>query len=223
MKMKYYRSLEHSDQVNELISLLESNDIPYEITTQSQLIDDFIVGSKLRPKFTLKLFPADFKKVNTLHEEFIEEQGIDIDVFPHLKDLSKIELLEIVKTPYQWSRESVIAARQLLKNQGIEITNEQIEKWKKVSLEKEKVTKKASTIVQILYMIAAGIGLYNFVFSLIGIAMGYYYVFGNNNDSEGNQYFIYQKTSRDIGKIILGVGILSIIIQLFLLINLFKS
>lgn len=218
MNKEFYRHIELDAEMQEMETLLKANDISYEFTSAKPLLDSVIVGEGLFPKYTLKLFPADFERVNQLIKALYEKKDIQIEDFPQFNEMSNEELLEILKKPDEWSIETEIVARKILNTRDFQIEEQDIQGMRNERISKMREGKKVSLFIQLLYLLAFVLGFYiHIIFIIAGIGMAYYYAFGKATDPLGNRYFIYDERARKIGKFILYIGIIVFLIQLYLM------
>ena len=218
MEKQFYRHIELETELEEITILLSANNIDFEISTNEVIIDKVIVGSKLLPKYTLKIFSKDFLRANQLIREHKENKEIHIEDYAHLKALTNEELIEIILNPEEWSIESEIVSRKILNSRGISVPEDRILTTKKEKKEKFIEGKAVSTKTQFLYFISILVGFYlGIIFIIAGIGMGYYYAYGTITDNEGDKYYVYNDNARKNGKLILYGGIVCCLIQLYLM------
>ncbi|MCB9310884.1 MAG: hypothetical protein H6567_12570 [Lewinellaceae bacterium] len=222
MKTEFFRNIETDSELDELISILEKNNIYYEVSSAETIVDKLIVGSGMLAKYTLKLLPKDFNATNEYIKQEALAKGIRIEDFDHLSALSDDELFEILKNPDEWSVEAEIVARKILSNRNVKIIEEDISNYKLNKTLDRKKGKSVSFIIQFLYFLCIAIGFYfGIIFLIAGIAMGYYYTYGTVTDSQGNKHYVYDEKARHNGKLILWGGIISFVIQMYLIIKIY--
>lgn len=220
MKTEYFRNIEFDSELEELTSILEKNNIYYEVSSAETIIDEVIVGSAMFAKYTLKLLPKDFSVANEYIKQEAIAKEIRIEDFNHLTALSDDELFEILKNPEEWSVEAEIVARKILSLRNVIINEEDISSHKQKKAFERKKGKSVSFKIQLLYFLCIVIGFYiGIIFMIAGLGMGYYYSYGTITDSLGNKQYIYDEKARHYGKLILWGGIICFIIQLYLLFN----
>lgn len=225
MNFEFYKHIELDSEVEIIKNLLKGHDIPYELSSPNALLDSSIVGQGLFARHTLKLRLQDFEKVNRLIRNQIDEKNIDIDDFEHLQALNQDELVDILSNPSEWSIESVIAAKKILQSRDYSISDNEVEVLKNEHFDELQKGKSVSTSLQLLSLFAIILGFFgSVIFTIGGIAMGYYYSYGKKVDSEGQKYFVYNDKARLIGKFIFYLGIILICVQLYFFeMHIFKS
>lgn len=220
MKTAFYKHIELDSELEEIKSLLEKNDIQYEVSSADVIIDETIVGSAMFAKYTLKLLPEDFTQANTIIRENTAKKGIQIEDYQHLAELSDEELFDILENPSEWSTESEIVARKILQSRDINVSEDQLLKIKEDKNRQLKHGKSVPIGIQVLYFLAIIIGFYiTIAFMLAGIGMGYYYAYGMRTDNYGEKIYVYDERARKIGRLILYGGIICFFIQLYILFN----
>jgi len=215
---EFYRNFELESEMEKVKNLFDQHSIEFEATSVETIIDEVFVGKGMIPKFTIKLKTQDFKRASEILKKQAENEMDLYGGFEHLNELTDEELTEIVLKPYEWSIESEIAAKKILKARGVEISEQEI-KDHKFNFQREFFKGKSVHIgIQLAYFVAIILGFYiHIVFIIAGLGMGYYYAYGKTTDREGNRYYLYDKRAREIGKFIFVGGIIAFVIQLYLL------
>jgi len=214
---EYYRSFESKENAKAFTEFLTENEVEFLVDSPEVLIDKSIVGTGFLPKITLKIKSQDFEKVNELIAAQVEDTDIAAEG-DYLNELNNEELIDILKNPDEWSIEDGIVAKKILAERGITYSDTEISTFKNDKLQQIRVGKKASPLTLILYFLCILVGFYiGIFFTLAGIGMGYYYGYGTSTDINGKKYFAYDKETQRYGKIILYVGLVGFIVQLFLL------
>ncbi len=218
MKAEFYKHIELDSDLEEIISLFKSNEIYYEVSSAGSIVDETIIGSRMFAKYTLKILPDDFKKANKLISESLESKELRIEDFKYLEDLDNNELLGIVENPGEWSIEAEIVARKILAKRGVQIDEQEIKNKREIKrLEFEK-GKSVSTMIQLLYLVLIILGFYRSIILIIaGIGMGYYYSYGTRINEEGKKFYVYDEKARVNGKIILYIGVICFLVNLYFL------
>jgi len=222
MKFEFYKHIEEDGELEDLKTLLNQHEIQFEVTSPETIIDTTIVGTGMFAKYTLKLLPADFKKANAIFKDFVNSQNLQIEDFPHLDSMTSDELFEVLLNPNDWSLESEVIAKKILKSRNYEYSEEEIEK---VKLEEEAFIRQGKSVnvaVQFFYLLAIIFGGYlSIIFVIAGLGMGYYYAFGKTTDKKGISHYVYDDQARQIGKLIFFVGILALMTQVIIFFALF--
>jgi len=208
----------NTEEASEFAALLREKEIPFLAETSETILTESIVGTGLIPKVVLKLLPKDFKKVNGLIAWQISEHNYE-DVKEHyLNEFDNEELMEIFKTPDDWSPENIAIARIIIRHRGVEVSKEQISAWRKERLIEIRKGKSENRIWMVAYFLGITLGLFlNLAFFLAGLGMGYYYAYSQTVDFEGEKYYIFDDNTRKIGKWMLFGGIIILIAELLYL------
>ena len=224
MKTEFYKHIEQDVELEELKEILDINDINYEVSSADVIIDRTIIGSKRFAKYTVKLLPDDFEKVDQLRKNATELKPISIDDYIHLTELANNELLEILKNPSAWSIESEIVAKKILETRNYKITKEEIKILQDDYYSELRAGKSVPPFIQILYFLAIALGeFFGMLFILAGVGMGYYYAYGTATDPKGLKYYVYDAKARQRGKFILYGGVIAFVISLSILLKIFFS
>lgn len=199
----FYREFHALEQAQYYIPLLEENDILYKLETPSELlIDKAIVGEKLMPQVILKILPRDFSRVNRLIEDRIEKEPIPTEHY--LLAFTDLELFDILEQPDEWTIEDRALTRKILRQRGLEVSPEQIQRMKEKRYRALRQGKKESPLWLIIYLVCILAGLFFFspLFLLAGLGMGYFYWQNKDTDPEGQRYYTFEAATRRWGKYI---------------------
>lgn len=220
MNTEFYKHIELDSELEEIISLLNQNNIPFEVFSADVIIDKSIVGTGFFPKYTLKLLPKDFQRANQIIREENEKKDIRVEDYKHISQLSDEELYSILENPSEWTNEAEIVARKILHAKGINISESELTQRKELLNQKLKKGKSVSIGIQILYFLIVIFGIYfHIILVFAGIIMGYYYTYGKDTDCQGEKYYIYDEKARRNGRIILYGGIIGFIIHVIVLVK----
>ena len=182
----------------------------------------FFVGDGLVPKVVLKIPVDDFKRVRDLITEQIRNLSAEELESHYLSELDNDELREIIIKQEEWTVENIEVAKVLLEQRGVQIASkelQEIERQRDLELEQGKKGDRISMLLYglgivfgvILFIRASDAGIF-LVFA--GIGMAVYYAYGKDTDLNGNRRFIYDASTRMLGKVMLFGGILATIAAL---------
>ena len=215
---EFYRDFLNLEEANAFAAMLKANNIEHSLETSDTVIDKAIVGNGFIPKAVLKIKNEDFQKVNGLISYEIASREYADYADHYLNDFETEELKAIFDKPEDWTPEDAAIARILLRERGVELSKEEIRAKKQARLEEIRKGQHGNRLSMALYAFGIAFGLILNLFLLIaGIGMAYYYTFGKATDMVGQKYFVYDRQTRKIGKIILYVGGGILILELFLL------
>jgi len=208
-----YKTFMSREQAEEYIELLKKHDIQYSAESPELLITSVITGSGMLPKVVLKLHPSDFPNVDALIEQEIMASA-NVPENYYLRELDNNELQEVLEKPDEWSIQDVTMAKLILRERGINISNEEIQKLRDDRMRELHQGKKAKRSVMLLYFLAVVVfslllGLishWGIMSMLAGLGMGYYYAYDKSTDPDGNKYYTFEPTTRKYGQLILLVG-----------------
>ncbi len=215
---EFYRDFLNLGEANAFVELLDANNIEHSLETSDTVIDKAIVGNGFIPKAVLKIKNEDFQKVNGLIAYEIG-RGEYADYADHyLNEFETEELRAIFEKPENWTPEDAAIARILLRERGVEISTEAIKAKKQARLEEIRKGERGNRLSMALYAFGVAFGLILNLFLLMaGIGMAYYYAFGKATDMVGQKYFVYDESTRKIGKVILYAGGAIFVLELLLL------
>lgn len=220
-RLRFYKDFLTYDDLRDFAQLLATNNIPYAADMPGTLIDQTIVGTGMLPRFIIKLLPEDFKRANALLAGQLD--GILFaDVQDHyLNQFNTDELRQILQKPDKWSVEDAQIARIILRERGVEFSDEAIRQMREDGLREIRKGREAKRIWIALYFLSILLIFVHPIFFLAGAGMGYYYAFGKTVDPDGNKHYVYAERTRDWGKIILLGGTLGLLAEILILLKVF--
>jgi hypothetical protein len=118
-----YKSFYSETDAIELSMLLNENKIENKVERIKPLVDPLIGGDDLGKEFCVKIKSNDFKNANDLLDHLISKNISAIDKDYYLFSFTDTELREIINKPDEWNNQDVLLARKLLKDRGVEITD----------------------------------------------------------------------------------------------------
>lgn len=110
------------EQTSDLISILDKNDIPYQIDDSAlrfQLVCS--INSQFN-QVILKIRDKDFEKVNNL----IFEKSENIDDSHYLFTFSDKDIIDVIANPNDWTNDEQTIAKQIINKRGLSVTAEDI-------------------------------------------------------------------------------------------------
>ncbi|MEO1517176.1 MAG: hypothetical protein AAFV95_19280 [Bacteroidota bacterium] len=213
---EFYRNFMNVEEAENFAQLLDKHDISYRMESTGTVIDSAIVGRGLVPKAILKVLRGDFKKVNQLLAQQVQDVTYEEIGDHYLTQLDTEELKDIFNKQDEWSAEDVAIARIILNKRGVSISPDESERLRKERFEEIRKGKEASNSWVILYSLGIIFGLFtSWIFVVAGVGMGYYYAYGKSTDPDGNRYFVFRERTRLIGTVMLYGGITLLLIQIF--------
>jgi hypothetical protein len=195
-----YQKFWSMDEAMELIHLLKENDIEFEVVDNSISVDVTFVPNRDREK-EVKLRKEDFAKVDELLEKVAESNLENVDKDHYLFQFSQAELLEIIQKPDEWSKDDFLLAKHILTTQGITITSDQVKELKEQRLEKLAEPESGNALWTFIgYVLALSGGI-------LGILIGWHLMNFKKVLPNGERVYVYTKTARKHGRIIVVLGI----------------
>ena len=131
---EFYRDYHNLEEAKSFVSLLKENNILYSLEQAGNLDVSEIVGHGLVPKAVLKIRPEDFKKVNELLSAEIQNSANDDFSDHYLGQLEIEELKDIFRKPEEWTVEDAAVAQIILKNRGVDISEQEIKELREERL-----------------------------------------------------------------------------------------
>jgi hypothetical protein len=204
-----YRKFTDLESAQEICGKLSENEIPFTLDDNSHNYVKVIGYSQIDLGITLNIKSEDFAKADKILETYYSADIESVDENYYLFEFTDEELKNIVANPYEWGSFDFLLARKLLKEKGIEFSEEYIAKKKNDKLEElSKVHKVPVYKFVIGYILAILIPAAGLIFGLLVI---------NNNHVLPNGKKVYAHTESDKlnGKIILAISIIWSAILIF--------
>jgi hypothetical protein len=209
-----YQSFYEAADAEELAAFLKENGIPVVLGESRAYLDRTFAGVSSEQPFHVKIPGAAFTKANQLLEEKIAGQTDEIDKEHYLFSFSSTELQDLVNKPEEWSKQGLALARVLLKEKGVIITDQQLEKIKTESYQRQAKPEKWDLFMLILAYAAT------LLFAYPGIFLGLLYINTRKVLPDGKRVYAFDNTGRTHGFIMLVTGSLLITLGLFNILNL---
>ena len=140
----------------------------------------------------------------------IEGGNAEIEEIP-IADYSTNELKEIVLNPEDWHEEFIRKSKEELNLRGIEVEAAEVES---VHQEKIRELEQGTEPSKTLFYFMWGFAIFG---GYIGIIAGFFYWRGKVKGIDGKRYFMYTPKYRKHGSYIFVVGLLSALLQTYLL------
>lgn len=210
-KMIVFKSYLEADLAENDISVLNENNIPYEIEDNTRAVQDFLIGMDTSPKLLLKLFSDDFLRARQLLSEKASENLGNAGLDYYLYSFDNDELLEIVQEQDSWDEFDVQLAKKILTGRGIEIseTLENTFKEKRIKdLSKKEKGNHAWIVVGYISSMLGG---------LLGIIIGIWFWKGKRTLPNGKRMYIFEENARIHGLYITITGIAAVFVYLFVI------
>ena len=150
-----FRSFSNQADAQAVADKLQNAGITADVSKKARRGDAFLQVGDYVDDYVLRISPTDFENANKI---LFKEQGVDIstiDPSHPLMALTTDELKDVVAKPDEWGADNYVIATALLKNKGIEYTDEELKQ-----LQNERLTflarrKKASnTLIVVGYLLA---------------------------------------------------------------------
>jgi hypothetical protein len=199
-----YRKFGTLEEANALIETLKNNGIPYEMEDNSpdtNIISTY--GSQEQTEFDIKISPTDFEKADLVLEKDALETVRKLSNDYYLFYFGIPELYEIIDHFDEWNETDYLLAQKILKSKGEKISDEEIKKRKNTRIEELKKPEKAGIQWLMLGYLSAIFG------GILGIFIGYYLSQFKKRIPNGEKVFAYDNYSRNSGKIMFVIGIVS--------------
>lgn len=219
-RFEVYDQFHNQKDAKPLLTLLKSNNIPYEVETPKQLIDTVLGGEAPMPKVFVKIALQNFQRLNKLVEEetlrLIQDGKISLKKH-FLNEYSNDELLEVLSKPDEWNFDTTVIAKHLLLSRGIELNDRQIKELREKRLGEIRKPRKGSRAWIIALLLLGVFGCTLLLWWYVGylanlticLGMSYYYWMDVTTDPNGGRFYTFDLQTRNWGKAIFILAIIS--------------
>lgn len=184
-----------------LQQLLHQNGIVVEVEMPKCEFDAILGQTRDNEYFILKISFKDFEKALLDIDKDLLEKEIPADY--HLREMNNNELPEILEKPDKWSRFDGAAAKILLTEKGMDITNSKV---KLLMDERDDQLKATKTIAIQSFVLLCLISIFGWFFPIIGGLMIYEL---KQKTTDGSDTYIFSTEGRIKGIVIVVIGVAS--------------
>nr|WP_082856117.1 hypothetical protein [Mucilaginibacter sp. L294] len=205
-----YKKFNDIALANELAGVLEQHAIIYRVEEESTLFNPTFYADETAKDYTVKISADDFIKVNEIlkNEEAQSVEAADSDHY--LYGFTNEELTDLVSKPDEWSEFDNLLAFKILKQRGVNITEQTIKQLNNERIEQLKQPEPSqSTWIVIGYLFALLGGV-------LGVFIGWHLANSKKTLPNGEQVFSYVEADRANGKRIFYLSIV-VLIAIFVL------
>lgn len=193
-------------EAKDFMQLLDDHNILYEIEDGALAVDITFTGKPGPSEVRVKIQQSDFNRVNALTENLAKDLISEYSRDHYLFAFSDEELKEVVGKQDEWSKEDFLLAQSILKERGKVVSPAEIEAMRKERILALRKTETASTLWIVVGFLSAVIG------GLPGLLLGLVWWTMKKTDPEGEQYYVYDQKTRNIGKIMFFFSLLVVTI-----------
>jgi len=224
-----YRYFADRRAAEETAARLSAQDIPVEIATDYQPLDNQVIGQRFHDPFTLKIPGRCFARADRILEEHTVVDISEVDPGYMLLSFSDEELIEVLKHKDDWGIFNYKLAEALLRERGAAVPEEKIRTFREMERRQKEAPASAGIALLTLGYASAlyGTGIVTYltgraqrvlilpgVFALgIGWLLAYY----KRTLSDGRQVWYFKDAERLQGKIILWLSLSIFAIRMLLL------
>ncbi|MFB9109321.1 hypothetical protein [Flavobacterium gyeonganense] len=197
-----FRKYPTLEQVKDLESLLNKNDIATEIADNIPPVDSSFSGSTLQNQYEIKIQLTDFEKAEKVLDENAENLIDQIDKYYYLFSFSDDELYEILLKADEWNEFDYKLAQKILIQRGKFVDTELLKALKKQRIEllaKPEENQKSWIIAGYVFAVLGG---------FLGILIGYSLWTSKKSLPNGQKVYSYNEKDRTHGKNIFYIGLI---------------
>ena len=201
-----YRKFHDQKFADELISILQQNNIEYEVSELKPSLDSSFRGSNpLATEIIVKIKKSDFDKMDKIWENDLRIDLDSVDKNHYIFEFNDEELFDVLSRPDEWSPLDYKLSIALLKRKGKEIDEELLR-----SLKKQRINDLSKAESSQVPWIMLGYFV-SFLGGILGVAIGWHLTASKKILPDGTKVHSYTDSDRKHGKIILYLGIASML------------
>lgn len=189
---------------------LKESNIEALIENGRQFFNPNFANNAVEADIELKLKQSDFARAEKILESLYNESIDNVDKDYYLFQFTTAELKEIIFRPDEWGKFDYQLAQKLLKEKGVDISDEQISSLKD---QRTKQLAKPDSISST--WIIAGY-LLPFAFGFPGIVFGWIVAYSKKTLPDGTKVFTYGEKDRKQGRLIFQLSLVIVILALIL-------
>lgn len=200
-----YKKFNDIALAKELAEVLEQHDITYRIEEESTLFNPTFYTDETAKDYAVKIDADDFIRVNEILKSE-EAQGVEAVGSDHyLYGFTNEELTDLVSKPDEWSEFDNLLAVKILKQRGVNITDQTIKQLNNQRIEQLKQPEPSQSTWIIIGYLFALLG------GVLGIFIGWHLSTSKKTLPNGEQVLSYTEADRANGKRIFYISIVVLI------------
>jgi len=182
-------------------SVLDSTKLNFDATFANTESHSYLV--RLESRF--------FSKAHLILDEFCKSTLTPQIVKGHFfQEYKSDELTEVVESPAEWSPFEYHVAVDILRQRGVEYSDSDLENFKSKSIEKQFKVTSIPSFARLLWSAAV------LILPMFAIGAGFFFQLIKRPDENGENQFIYDKSSREFASVILWSSLAVLIAMLYL-------
>ncbi|MBD1363614.1 hypothetical protein IDJ77_07315 [Mucilaginibacter sp. ZT4R22] len=209
-----YQKFNDAALADALVDILEKHDIAYEVEQATASANPLLaLNNELNIEYIVKIAPEDFLPADVAVSN--EEQTGIADVEPehYLFAFTNEELLDLIAKRNEWSAFDYQLAQQILKERGVELSEEKISELVDGRIAELKQPEPPQTVWIVLGYACAVFG------GLLGLFIGWHLANHKKTLPNGEQVFGYTEADRAHGRRIFYLAIAGLLVAIFMRIN----
>ena len=194
------------DSSREIINLLEANNIECHFHDDT-LVYIKTINNTVELGCTLSIKSQDFDKANSVLEKYYLNEIETVDKSYYLYEFTNDELIQIMDKPFDWGEFDFHLSKIILKERGIEISDDYIEEQKKQKIKELSKIEKVPTYSLVMGYVCS------FFVPPYSILKGILILHNGNILPNGKKVYSHSESDRKHAKTFLTIGIIVLIIS----------
>ena len=193
------------EQAEEIAKILTDNGINVQIKEVKPNVD-ITFSNAHSLNYWIRLPENQLVKAESILDKGLD--SIDAPLEHYFSEFTDEELIEVLKSYYEWTKEDYQYARIILKERGINLTDENIKQFKEVGLEEQRAPEKGN-----ISWIIAGFAT-AFLGGLLGVILGWNYYTEYKKLPNGEKVYRFDSSTRKKGKVMMIIGLSVIVLAI---------
>lgn len=201
-----YSKFHTKEEAEEFVTLLDRNNIIFDIEQTTRTLDNVYIGEDPDPRFLVKVLPEQFDQVDKLMEAKTKDELDQVNPSYYLFNFSINELKDVLSNPEEWNYFDQALAKKLLEERG----EEEMSLPEPVTVHEMDTIKPSKLAPGWLVAVYLMIPLMPFLSVIASIML----LYANRPKKDGTKQYFYDGQTRGHALIIL---VLSVLYSLYLI------
>jgi hypothetical protein len=200
-----YKKFNDIALANDLAEVLQQHSIDHRVEEQFTSFNPTFYADETAKDYAVKISADDFLKVNEILKAEESQSVAAAETDHYLYDFTNEELTDLVSKPDEWSQFDNLLALKILKERGVNITDQTLAQLNSTRLEELKAPEKPQGTWIVFGYFFAILG------GLLGTFIGWHLLTHKKTLPNGERVFNYSEADRAHGKIILYLSVMILV------------
>ncbi|ANE51704.1 hypothetical protein [Flavisolibacter tropicus] len=204
-----FKTFPDNETALDFAEVLKQQNINYFIEEDILVFDPSYANNPLNKDYAIKIMSGDFIRATKAYEDYFFTHLDQVDSDYYLFSFSVEELKDIIVKPDEWGSFDYQLAQKILKDKGLEVSEEQKLAYKtQRNKELAKPENESSSNVLLYYILSL-------LFFPLGMIAGWIWAYSKKTLPNGQRIYVYDTTVQRHGKRILTIATLLFILTIY--------